>query len=103
MISFGHNSPLALTGSEHQPIPSSANLILITNLSIVASDARCVQGLACALAPGETLTDRCGTPIYMAVEMIRKQDYDHTADVWSLGCVLYILAQHRVRSWGSSA
>jgi hypothetical protein len=34
------------------------------------------QGLAAAIAPGQSLTERCGTPFYMAVEMINKQPYD---------------------------
>lgn len=34
------------------------------------------QGLAAAIAPGQCLVERCGTPFYMAVEMINKQPYD---------------------------
>eukprot|EP00624_Nannochloropsis_granulata_P005777 evm.model.NODE_41412_length_12843_cov_39.674374.1 len=37
-------------------------------------------GLAAQLVEGEELQERCGTPFYMAVEMIRKQPYDHRVD-----------------------
>ena len=33
----------------------------------------------------------CGSPSYMAPEVTRGQRYDHRADLWSLGCVLYEL------------
>ena len=33
----------------------------------------------------------CGSPSYMAPEVTRGERYDHRADLWSLGCVLYEL------------
>lgn len=30
-----------------------------------------------------------GTPLYMAPEIINEKPYDHQADLWSLGCILY--------------
>lgn len=35
------------------------------------------------------LTDRCGTPSYIAPEIIRGVPYDSQADMWSLGVTLY--------------
>ncbi|KAJ4976390.1 hypothetical protein NE237_001496 [Protea cynaroides] len=32
-----------------------------------------------------------GTPLYMASELVREQPYNHTADLWSLGVILYEL------------
>uniref|UniRef100_A0A7N0VJ53 non-specific serine/threonine protein kinase n=1 Tax=Kalanchoe fedtschenkoi TaxID=63787 RepID=A0A7N0VJ53_KALFE len=32
-----------------------------------------------------------GTPFYMAPELVREQPYNHTADLWSLGVILYEL------------
>lgn len=31
----------------------------------------------------------CGSPLYMAPEILYKQDYDSTADIWSMGILLY--------------
>ena len=40
---------------------------------------------------GDTADTVCGSPSYMAPEVTRGQRYDHRADLWSLGCVLYEL------------
>ncbi|NXW40594.1 STK36 kinase, partial [Nyctiprogne leucopyga] len=37
------------------------------------------------------LTSVKGTPLYMSPELVEEQPYDHTADLWSVGCILYEL------------
>lgn len=37
------------------------------------------------------LTSIKGTPLYMAPELVQEQPYNHTADLWSLGVILYEL------------
>ncbi|KAM3963408.1 STKc_STK36 domain-containing protein fused [Aphomia sociella] len=37
------------------------------------------------------LTSIKGTPLYMAPELIEEKPYDHQADLWSLGCIIYEL------------
>eukprot|EP00755_Sulcionema_specki_P010988 Sspe_Gene.47904::Locus_24661_Transcript_1_1_Confidence_1.000_Length_3507::g.47904::m.47904/K06228/FU; fused len=37
------------------------------------------------------LTSIKGTPLYMAPELVQEQPYNHTVDLWSLGCILYEL------------
>eukprot|EP00127_Corallochytrium_limacisporum_P003707 Clim_evm39s152 gene=Clim_evmTU39s152 len=35
------------------------------------------------------MTSIKGTPLYMAPEIVKEAPYDHTADIWSLGCIIY--------------
>ncbi|CAN0369156.1 unnamed protein product [Lampetra planeri] len=37
------------------------------------------------------LTSIKGTPLYMSPELVEEKPYDHTADLWSMGCILYEL------------
>ncbi|XP_077596333.1 serine/threonine-protein kinase 36 [Stigmatopora nigra] len=37
------------------------------------------------------LTSIKGTPLYMSPELVAEKPYDHNADLWSLGCILYEL------------
>lgn len=32
-----------------------------------------------------------GTPLYMSPELVQEQPYDHNADLWALGCILFEL------------
>ncbi|CAF4131767.1 unnamed protein product, partial [Adineta steineri] len=35
------------------------------------------------------LTSIKGTPLYMCPELVDEKPYDHSADLWALGCILY--------------
>lgn len=39
----------------------------------------------------EMLTTNCGTPVYMAPEIWKGQEYNKKVDLWSLGIVMYYL------------
>ncbi|XP_053491266.1 serine/threonine-protein kinase 36-like isoform X1 [Ictalurus furcatus] len=52
----------------------------------------CDFGFARAMSVSTlVLTSIKGTPLYMSPELVKKKPYDHTADLWSLGCILYEL------------
>jgi serine/threonine protein kinase len=34
-------------------------------------------------------TKRIGTPLYLSPEVIKHETYDHRADIWSLGVIMY--------------
>ncbi|XP_039473982.1 serine/threonine-protein kinase 36-like isoform X4 [Oreochromis aureus] len=52
----------------------------------------CDFGLARAMSVSTlVLTSIKGTPLYMSPELVEGKPYDHTADLWSLGCILYEL------------
>lgn len=47
-------------------------------------------GMACKFEDGQVLTELCGSPHYLAPELIG-QKYDYRADVWAFGVLLYLL------------
>merc|ERR1719261_1547621 len=52
----------------------------------------CDFGFARAMSTQTTvLTSIKGTPLYMAPELVQEHPYNHTADLWSLGVILYEL------------
>ena len=58
-------------------------------------------GLACLTSDTQSL--RCGSPGYIAPEILNKQSYDCKADVFSVGVLLYILLSGRAPFYGHNA
>jgi serine/threonine protein kinase len=48
-------------------------------------------GLAKIIGPNETATEPFGTLGYVAPEVLKKQPYSFSCDVWSLGCIIYAM------------
>lgn len=63
------------------------NILLDASGHLMLTDfGLCKEGL---LDPLDTTTTFCGTPEYLAPEVLRKEPYDRCVDWWSLGIVLY--------------
>lgn len=55
-----------------------------------AEDTKIVDfGFAKPLGPNNQLSDLCGSPSYVAPEILEKQPYNTQCDLWSLGVVMF--------------
>lgn len=48
-------------------------------------------GLSLILKPENTCNDPCGSPAYVAPEIIKKEDYAQKVDMWGLGIICFLL------------
>jgi len=59
-------------------------------------------GFARALPEQDMAATVCGSPLYMAPEILRHEPYDAKADLWSVGAILYELLLGRTPFCGSN-
>eukprot|EP00434_Breviolum_minutum_P031333 symbB.v1.2.027706.t1/scaffold2863.1/size68590/9 len=67
------------------------NFIFTTKEAIEKSVLKLIDfGLAREFAPDQVLTTKAGTPYYVAPQVLAGK-YDHMADMWSLGVIMYVM------------
>jgi serine/threonine protein kinase len=91
--------------------------ILLTDQDYQKADIKIVDFDLSKKLMEEGTGTRVGTPLYIAPEVLRSENYDYRVDVWSLGCTMYelltgrylfqvrderaLIARHeRIRSYG---
>ncbi|KAJ4457553.1 putative Nuak2 protein [Paratrimastix pyriformis] len=75
------------------------NLFLDKDFTLKVGDF----GMAKCLAPGQTTMTVCGSPQYMAPEIVSGQGYTAKADIWSAGIILAVLIRRAYPYDGRSA
>ena len=65
------------------------NIFLTSSFQLKIGDFGLSKSLSRTYDKASTL---CGTPVYMAPEVTRREPYDQKADMWGIGCVLFELA-----------
>lgn len=66
--------------------------ILLTKIDGQIKAKICDFGVSRFISSDEIITEQCGTPAYIAPEIISKNGYSgYSADIWSLGVLLYAM------------
>jgi serine/threonine protein kinase len=70
--------------------------ILLNSIEEEVLDIRIADfGLAKKLRPGQLISEKCGTPTYIAPEVLRGEPYSFKVDIFSLGSIMYNLLTGR--------
>lgn len=64
-----------------------ANLFINHEMKVKIGDF----GLSTRIENGERKKTMCGTPNYIAPEILEKKGHGHEVDVWSIGCIIFTL------------
>lgn len=59
-------------------------------------------GFAARCHTHKCLTKQCGTPFFVAPEILMRQPYDQQSDMWSVGCIIYLLLSGNLPFMGRS-
>lgn len=59
-------------------------------------------GFAARVHEPKSLTKQCGTPFFVAPEILTRKPYDQQSDMWSVGCIVYLLLSGNLPFMGRS-
>lgn len=59
-------------------------------------------GFAARVHSPKSLTKQCGTPFFVSPEILMRQSYDQMSDMWSVGCIIYLLLSGNLPFMGRS-
>jgi calcium/calmodulin-dependent protein kinase I len=59
-------------------------------------------GFAARVHETKSLTKQCGTPFFVAPEILLRKGYDQQSDMWSVGCIIFLLLSGNLPFMGRS-
>lgn len=59
-------------------------------------------GFAARCHTPKSLTKQCGTPFFVSPEILMRQPYDQQSDMWSVGCIVFLLLSGNLPFMGRS-
>jgi len=59
-------------------------------------------GFAARVHEPKSLTKQCGTPFFVSPEILMRKSYDQQSDMWSVGCIVYLLLSGNLPFMGRS-
>jgi serine/threonine protein kinase len=59
-------------------------------------------GFAARVHEPKCLTKQCGTPFFVAPEILLRKGYDQQSDMWSVGCIIFLLLSGNLPFMGRS-
>mmetsp|Transcript_34653 Transcript_34653/g.83715 ORF Transcript_34653/g.83715 Transcript_34653/m.83715 type:complete len:519 (+) Transcript_34653:449-2005(+) len=59
-------------------------------------------GFAARCHTSKSLTKQCGTPFFVSPEILMRQPYDQQSDMWSVGCIIFLLLSGNLPFMGRS-